>query len=76
MCLYIYFVMFFSSNILREDLNVWGLDGVLIFYSIVLLVGIIASWRNKSWKMESAARVFVADRNIGLFVGVCSMTCE
>ena len=68
--------MFLHSTLLHGGLNVWGLVGVLIFYSIALLVGIISSWRKKSWKMESTESAFVADRNIGLFVGICTMTCE
>jgi high affinity choline transporter 7 len=65
-----------SSEALRGELNVWGLVGVILFYVVILVIGVLTSWRTRSWKTESSEDVMVAGRNIGLVVGVFTMTCQ
>ena len=54
-----------------QGVNWWGLVGVTIFY-IAILVGIFASWKNQ--KRTDCEEVMLAGRNIGLFVGIFTMT--
>jgi len=63
-----------GDGFLTGELNVWGLVGVIVFYVVILVIGVIASWRSKSWKSENSEDVMIAGRNIGLFVGVFTMT--
>ena len=65
-----------NSAVLRGELNVWGLVGVILFYLVILVIGILVSWKTKSWKTKDSEDVMVAGRNIGLLVGVFTMTCE
>lgn len=56
--------------------NIPGVVSVLIFYIIILLVGIWAGRKKKSTGGESleSEDVMLAGRNIGLFVGIFTMT--
>ena len=56
-------------------MNVVGLIAVIVFYILILAVGIIAGRKSKkpSGNAESE-EVMVAGRNIGLLVGVFTMT--
>ncbi|ELT96417.1 hypothetical protein CAPTEDRAFT_120487 [Capitella teleta] len=64
----------FSSAVLRGELNVWGLVGVIIFYVVILFLGIYASWKSKSLKSTDSEDLLVAGRSIGIFVGIFTMT--
>ncbi|XP_071948644.1 high-affinity choline transporter 1-like [Antedon mediterranea] len=52
--------------------NWGGLIGVVIFYVIILAIGIYASRKNKG--KSSMEDVMLAGRNIGMFLGVFTMT--
>ena len=58
-----------------------GLIGVIVFYLVILGVGLYAAWKNSKMRKEaeeqvSAEDVILAKRNINLFVGVMTMTGE
>ena len=56
------------------DINVPGLVSIIVFYLIVLFIGIWAGWRQrKSQVTTDQETVMLAGRNIGLFVGVLTM---
>lgn len=61
-------------------IHVEGLVAIVIFYVLILFVGIWAAWKNKSsGDNDSADRsesIMVGGRDIGLFVGVFTMTGE
>ena len=56
--------------------NVAGLIAVIVFYILILAVGIIAGRKSKksSDGKTDTEEVMVAGRNIGLFVGTFTMT--
>ena len=55
--------------------NVVGLVAVIVFYILILVVGIIAGRKSKSTESNAESEeVMVAGRNIGLVVGVFTMT--
>lgn len=62
------------------ELNVAGLISIIIFYLIILGIGLFAAWRkNKNAKSaqtteEETNEVILAGRNIGMFVGCFTMT--
>ena len=55
--------------------NVPGLVAIIVFYLLILLVGIFAA-RKTGLKVRNISRqdVMMAGRNIGLFVGIFTMT--
>ena len=53
-------------------LNVAGLVSVIIFYIIILVIGLWAARRTKG--EANSENVMLAGRNIGVFVGVFTMT--
>ena len=53
-------------------INVSGLVSIIIFYLIVLLIGIWAGWKQRK-ESQDQETVMLAGRNIGLFVGVLTM---
>lgn len=53
-------------------INVWALVSVIIFYLLILGVGIWASRKNKA--SSSSEDMMVAGRNMGVFVGILSTT--
>ena len=56
------------------DINVPGLVSIIVFYLIVLFIGIWAGWKQRKSQMTSDQEtVMLAGRNIGLFVGVLTM---
>ena len=69
-----------NTEFLRGKINIPGLIGVIVFYVVILVVGILASW----WGMRKAKKqsntesedVMLAGRNIGVFVGIFTMTGE
>merc|ERR1711988_1685311 len=55
-------------------INIPGLISIIIFYLVVLLIGIWAGWRQrKSSETTDQETVMLAGRNIGLLVGVMTM---
>lgn len=62
------------------NIHVEGLVAIVIFYLLILVVGIWAAWKNKnSGVMEGTDRsetIMVGGRDIGLFVGAFTMTGE
>lgn len=62
------------------NIHVEGLVAIVIFYLLILVVGIWAAWKNKnSGVVEGADRsetIMVGGRDIGLFVGAFTMTGE
>lgn len=61
-------------------IHVEGLVAIVIFYLLILFVGIWAAWKNKnSGVVEGIDRsetIMVGGRDIGLFVGAFTMTGE
>ncbi|XP_053333232.1 high affinity choline transporter 1 [Clarias gariepinus] len=56
-------------------IHVEGLVAIVIFYLLILGVGIWAAWKNKNSGVEEGAdRIMVGGRDIGLFVGAFTMT--
>lgn len=57
-------------------INWGGLVGIIVFYVLILGVGLWAAWRRKrsGHITGSADEVMLAGRNIGLFVGILTMT--
>lgn len=57
------------------DVNIPGVISIVVFYIIILLVGVIAA-RKTGLKARNLDRqdVILAGRNIGLFVGIFTMT--
>lgn len=59
----------------NAGLNVEGLIGVIVFYLVILGVGLYAAWKNHKPDEDATAEdVILAKRNINLFVGVMTMT--
>lgn len=54
-------------------INVLGILSIVIFYVAILIVGIWAA-RKKEVGNDSEEEVMLAGRNIGLFVGIFTMT--
>ncbi|XP_067941622.1 high-affinity choline transporter 1-like isoform X2 [Watersipora subatra] len=55
--------------------NVWGLVAVLVFYVVILVIGIVAGRKELSRKSKSSTtETMLAGRGIGMFVGVFTMT--
>ncbi|KAK2161198.1 hypothetical protein LSH36_120g12004 [Paralvinella palmiformis] len=67
-----------NTELLRGKINVPGLIGVVFFYIVILVVGIVASWwgmrKAKHQNSTETEEVMLAGRNIGLFVGIFTMT--
>ena len=63
-----------TEDVDTKDINVPGLVSIIVFYLIVLFIGIWAGWRQrKSQVTTDQETVMLAGRNIGLFVGVLTM---
>ena len=55
--------------------HVIGLIVIIVFYLLILAVGILAAWKCKKTSMTLKSEdLMVAGRDIGLLVGFCSMT--
>lgn len=52
-------------------LDVYGLAGIIIFYTLVLALGV---WAGTKQKNNGEEEVMLAGRNVGLFVGVLTLT--
>lgn len=61
-------------------IHVEGLVAIIIFYILILFVGIWAAWKNKNSGVgdggERSESIMVGGRDIGLFVGGFTMTGE
>ncbi|XP_075960195.1 high-affinity choline transporter 1-like [Anarhichas minor] len=57
-------------------IHVEGIVAIVIFYVLILFVGIWAAWKNKnsSVGVDQSERIMVGGRDIGLFVGGFTMT--
>jgi hypothetical protein len=56
-------------------INIAGVTSVIIFYILILFVGIRAGRKKKSNQNDLESEVvMLAGRNIGLFVGIFTMT--
>lgn len=62
----------------KMAIHVEGLVAIVIFYLLILAVGIWAAWKNKNSGVEEGAdrseTIMVGGRDIGLFVGAFTMT--
>ena len=57
-----------------DSVNVWGLVSIIVFYLVVLFIGIWAGWKQRKTQTQTDQEtVMLAGRNIGLFVGVLTM---
>ena len=62
------------------DVNIAGIISIVIFYLLILAIGVFAAWKknqntNKSMTVEEECNeVILAGRNIGIFVGCFTMT--
>ncbi|KAL7647381.1 UNVERIFIED_CONTAM: hypothetical protein RMT77_000977 [Armadillidium vulgare] len=54
-------------------INVPGLIGIIIFYLLILGIGIYAGWKRKK-RGNDPEEVMLAGRSIGFFVGILTMT--
>lgn len=59
-------------------IHVEGLVAIVIFYVLILFVGIWAAWKNKNSGVggDRSESIMVGGRDIGLFVGGFTMTGE
>ena len=56
-------------------INILGLIAIIIFYVLIILVGIWAGRKQKSTeKNPDTEEIMLAGRNIGLLVGIFTMT--
>lgn len=59
------------------EVNVLGIVSIVVFYLVVLLIGLWAGWRQKKEQNQvDQETVMLAGRNIGVFVGVLTMGGE
>ena len=62
-----------------EGINVAGLISIIVFYLVVLLIGLWAGWRQRKVAKQQGRssndqeEVMLAGRDIGLFVGIMTM---
>jgi len=54
-------------------MNYSGLAGIIVFYALILGIGVYAAWRRKG-RGNSAEEVMLAGRSIGPLVGILTMT--
>ena len=57
--------------------NAAGIAAVAVFYLIILLVGMLAAWKQRKAGRGTASpeeSIMLAKRDLGLFVGVLTMT--
>ena len=63
-----------SEELSETGINVSGLISIIVFYLIVLAIGVWAGWRQRRFQREeNQETVMLAGRNIGLFVGILTM---
>ncbi len=60
----------------ESALHVPGLVGVILFYLLILGVGILAAWKTKTLTSNNRDDYMVAGRNMGLGLGTVTLTGE
>ena len=59
-------------------INLVGISSVGVFYLLVLMVGVYGAWKQKKssagHNSEKPEEIMLAKRNLGIFVGVLTMT--
>ena len=68
--------MFSLSEGVQSTLHVPGLVGVILFYLLILGVGILAAWKTKTLTSNNRDDYMVAGRNMGLALGSITLTGE
>ena len=63
-----------SCRKVSRGINIWGLVSVILFYLLILLIGVYAAWKNKSVKTRKSEDIMLAKRNIGMALGLFTMT--
>lgn len=54
-------------------LNIPGLAGIIVFYLLILGIGVYAAWKRRN-KGDMSEEVMLAGRSIGPLVGILTMT--
>ena len=68
------YVIIFRDDDDDDGLYVPGLIAVIAFYLVILGVGILASYLKKAWSSNNPEDVILAGRDMGVVVGVFTMT--
>jgi len=55
------------------DINIPGLVSIIVFYLLILIVGLWAGW-NKRKMNSNTEGAMLANRNMDTFVGIMTMT--
>ena len=55
------------------DINIPGLVSIIVFYLLILIVGLWAGW-NKRKMNSNTEGAMLANRDMGSFVGIMTMT--
>ena len=55
-------------------MQVGAIVGLAFFYVFILVIGIVASWKKRNVGESNSDRAIVAGRDIGLVVGVFTLT--
>ena len=63
-----------SGPVRTMAVNTAGIFAVAVFYLIILLVGVFAAWKQRRSPGQSQETIMLAKRNIGMFVGVLTVT--
>lgn len=58
----------------EPSINVWGIVSIVIFYVVILVIGLVVSWKSNTLKDKDSEDLMVAGRSIGMFVGIFTMT--
>ncbi len=58
----------------ESALHIPGLVGVVLFYLLILVGGILAAWKTKTLTSNSRQDYMVAGRNMGLTLGTITLT--
>ncbi|XP_042226481.1 high-affinity choline transporter 1-like isoform X2 [Homarus americanus] len=61
-----------SDVIIERGLNVPGLVAIILFYLVILGIGLWSAWRRRD--ASGTEEVMLAGRDIGMFVGMLTMT--
>ncbi len=61
---------------MESILHVPGLVGVVLFYLLILGVGILAAWKTKTLTSNNRYDYMVAGRKMGLALGISTLAGE
>lgn len=64
-----------GTQVFAKMLNVPGLAGIIVFYLLILGIGVYAAWKRRN-KGNMSEEVMLAGRSIGPLVGILTMTGE